>query len=294
MTLTTRYIGFCPVCERRIKLADGRLVHHGYERPGTGYIVGDCYGVKKPPHETSPETAQGFLDDIILPQLIATERRLAYYRNDPPTLPFHKQDERGRWLYAENGMPVLEDRRREDVPDYDWKYRLRIIIANTENRLRGLEQEADRLRGLIDTWKREPLETVEEEVERTAGVRRARALAAQEKRDRALADAVLRFRARLDSAVKNRSPGPILDIFESHKLRELSRYTISHDEGLDLLERPDIWRAFGLLTDEGYVQAKRESPAWQRLVDMKYGRRPGDPVPEWPEALGGPTKRKIR
>lgn len=34
----------CQVCERRQKTRDGKLVHHGYARPGWGHIVGDCYG----------------------------------------------------------------------------------------------------------------------------------------------------------------------------------------------------------------------------------------------------------
>jgi len=43
--LSTRYIGWCPVCERDIKVRDDVLVHHGYQRPGVGYIIGDCVGV---------------------------------------------------------------------------------------------------------------------------------------------------------------------------------------------------------------------------------------------------------
>lgn len=36
----------CQVCEGRQCLTkDGRMVHHGYRRPGYGSIEGDCYGV---------------------------------------------------------------------------------------------------------------------------------------------------------------------------------------------------------------------------------------------------------
>jgi hypothetical protein len=46
----TRYIGRCGVCEGDYKLLSGRLVHHGYRRPGHGYIVGDCFGVARLPY----------------------------------------------------------------------------------------------------------------------------------------------------------------------------------------------------------------------------------------------------
>jgi hypothetical protein len=54
-------VGHCPVCERLQKLNFKRtmddlptMVHHGYERPGTGYIHGDCFAVGYPPFELSP------------------------------------------------------------------------------------------------------------------------------------------------------------------------------------------------------------------------------------------------
>lgn len=47
--LTTRYIGNCQICEGEQKLHDGRMVHHGYKRPGDGQIDGDCPGVHADP-----------------------------------------------------------------------------------------------------------------------------------------------------------------------------------------------------------------------------------------------------
>jgi hypothetical protein len=36
----------CQICEnRQCMTKDGRMVHHGYQRPGDGYIHGDCMGV---------------------------------------------------------------------------------------------------------------------------------------------------------------------------------------------------------------------------------------------------------
>ncbi len=41
----------CQICERNQALDRyGVMVHHGYERPGIGWIQGDCFGVKFKPY----------------------------------------------------------------------------------------------------------------------------------------------------------------------------------------------------------------------------------------------------
>jgi len=41
----------CQVCARQQALdVSGNMVHHGYQRPGFGYIVGDCFGVAHKPY----------------------------------------------------------------------------------------------------------------------------------------------------------------------------------------------------------------------------------------------------
>ncbi len=48
--------GTCWFCWRNIKLDDRQtMVHHGYERPGYGEIVGDCAGVHESPYELRVE-----------------------------------------------------------------------------------------------------------------------------------------------------------------------------------------------------------------------------------------------
>ena len=48
--------GECQICQRRHILdSRGNLVLHGYQRPGHGYIVGDCFGVGHPPWEVSSD-----------------------------------------------------------------------------------------------------------------------------------------------------------------------------------------------------------------------------------------------
>ena len=73
--------GTCPVCfgdyvvnqPMRIKGTQTReMVHHGYQRPGIGYIVGDCHGVGFQPYELSCEGTKSWLtvlkDTLVLRQ----------------------------------------------------------------------------------------------------------------------------------------------------------------------------------------------------------------------------------
>lgn len=54
--------GTCGVCEGNYKRdSGGGLVHHGYQRPGHGYIVGDCFGVGYQPWELSPKSVEKYL-----------------------------------------------------------------------------------------------------------------------------------------------------------------------------------------------------------------------------------------
>jgi hypothetical protein len=56
-------LGTCPCCFRNQKTLKGaRMVHHGYNRPGHGYIVGDCFGVKYPRFEDSCEGTVAYRD----------------------------------------------------------------------------------------------------------------------------------------------------------------------------------------------------------------------------------------
>lgn len=50
---TRENTGTCPACWGNYKLNDGRLVLHGYQRPGWGHVVGSCDAEKYPPAETS-------------------------------------------------------------------------------------------------------------------------------------------------------------------------------------------------------------------------------------------------
>ena len=62
--------GSCPACFRNIKtkLQSGKehpvMVNHGFQRPGWGYIVGNCMGVGYPPFELSPEGTKALHESL--------------------------------------------------------------------------------------------------------------------------------------------------------------------------------------------------------------------------------------
>lgn len=56
----------CPCCFRSIAVRGGKMVHHGYERPGNGQLIGNCWGIAYAPLETSTEGLEwliGFHDN---------------------------------------------------------------------------------------------------------------------------------------------------------------------------------------------------------------------------------------
>lgn len=61
--------GTCQACFRKQKTSDGKMVLHGYQRPGYGYIVGECWGVKYAPFELSCERTKDFITNALKPAL---------------------------------------------------------------------------------------------------------------------------------------------------------------------------------------------------------------------------------
>jgi hypothetical protein len=57
--------GECQICQhRQILDSRGKLVLHGYERPGRGYIVGDCFGVGHPPWEVACDRLAEWIEQL--------------------------------------------------------------------------------------------------------------------------------------------------------------------------------------------------------------------------------------
>lgn len=291
--LSTRYLGWCPVCERDIKVRDNRLVHHGYQRPGHGYIVGDCFGVGYEPYELSATCCEEYLKLVLSRvRMYADNLRALEGPNGPEYLYFENYDvETGKYIRGPSGQPVSiklthdeADALSARLPSwesnrYSWERTLRITIAQMRSQLDSWDREGRRIEHLIETWRPQPLRTFEEEIQRQEQTRAERETARNVARDAKISAEVVKIRKRIDSAVRNKNSAALADIFSSTKLREISGYRLAQDQALALLERDEIWRAFGLSTPSGYLSGEE---ARQRLQKMRYSY----PFP-WPPELGG-------
>ena len=306
MTLATHYIGWCPVCERDIKVRNGRLVHHGYERPGIGYIVGDCFGVGYPPHEMNVECCAAYLESVNTTIDQTTHYLLTLLKpGGPALLTFTRyegrDDVRGNIVHLskaeadalEAQLPAYERGR------YSWQERLHSTIAETRSQLSFWEKERQRIERLISSWTPKPLRTIEEEIQKQDQTRKERDDARSRARDEKVAAEVAKTQQRIDAALRTKNAAVLADIYSSTKIRERSGWRLSKEEALSLLDRDDVWRAFGLLTPDGYVTGNAaketlDTMTWGRRVPSSHYAGGYDRVPlAWPESLGG-GKAKTR
>lgn len=292
---STRYIGWCPICEGDFKVRGEHLVHHGFQRPGIGYIVGDCPGVGYNPYELSTQACTVYRS-LLLIRIPETEDLVEVYRSDPPGLEMMFDDydiEAGRVrrypIHQGGGtMTVMLDRDQADELEaqlpawqkgrYSWETKLKHIIAIQVGKLSDMRRELRRTEKLIAEWPGvRPLRTVEEEINRQEQTRAEREHARVIARDAKIAAEVVKIRGRIDSAVRNRNAGALADIFRGTRLREVSGWRLSDGDALALLERDHVWRAFGLLDSAADVQG---------ILRSMRSAHPERPL-KWPEELGG-------
>lgn len=181
---------------------------------------------------------------------------------------------------------------------FSWTRQLEIAIAQAESEFTFWNREKNRITRLIETWTPQPLRTIEQEIERKEQSRAERESARTSARDKKITDEVIKIRKRIDAAVRNKNSATLADIYKSRKLVDLSGYRITDTNAISLLERDNVWRAFGLLTHEGYLTG---AAAKDVLEEMTWGRRvpppPNSglrfdyaPLP-WPAELGGGTAK---
>lgn len=151
----TRLVGFCAYCERDIKLTpDGRLVHHGYQRPGDGAIHGDCRLVHAAPFEVSAEPLRPILADVR--EALATERA---YLDRLVAGEVHHLTRRFREWRGPSGVATFS---RFVSDRYVFDTEERNAIHASKGNVAHLAREIDRLTRWIETWTAKPIRTVEE------------------------------------------------------------------------------------------------------------------------------------
>jgi len=274
MPRTTRYLGTCAACQREIKVRDGKLVHHGYKRPGIGYIVGDCLGAGGLPHELSPVVAQAVLKGAR--GAIQRNERLLHELPRTDTLP--KQiTERGRGAWAPIVRKWIEVA-RDDVDDTEWAWLYRRRYSQLERELKFWQEEAERAGQWVRDWTLQPLRTVKEE---QSAKRQAQAAREAEKlaKWQAQADKKVEFyRKRLDGKLvkleRARNDDEAFDIARDiaeiyvdapSKLRDVMHDRISFVEAKGMLGLHEVYQRLGFpptAAPHGYQQQRAAASAW--------------------------------
>lgn len=157
MTTVTRYVGTCPVCEGEYKLHRLKMVHHGYTRPGTGEIEGDCPGVGWPPFEISPDGAIHYLDNGLVPRLEKLTASLLSLKSGHVNELRKKDGYEGSFR---NRVPKFKLLTRSD--GYEFEQELRIRIRETERQVEWVSKDVTRLERKIEGWVEGPVRTEDE------------------------------------------------------------------------------------------------------------------------------------
>lgn len=302
------------------------LVHHGYKRPGYGFIVGDCYGARKTPHELSPELAKNFLG-IVEFELEGHKATLdALETGETLELPVKVFDGYGiggpkyktvmvpRTVPPEDGYDMEGDREAA-LALYKtaklWKQAYDERVYSLEKLVKLFTKEVGRLTELIETWELTPLTSIEEEKSAKQAAKAVREAAKAAKKQVKLDATIAKLQKRIDSAVRNKNSNTLAEIWKDspRKLQEI--LPMSYEEAVAKLDRVGVWAAFGLA---GLPRATwnigSDHPAHSILEGMKrrMDRIKGGTqywtgkdereqkwltkmTYEWPEALGGENKK---
>jgi hypothetical protein len=172
MAIVTRKLGTCPICEGRFKLHPGKggpghetLVHHGYKRPGWGYIVGDCFAVGWRPYELSSEVCIAYLKKLAVYRE-AHMKALQELESRPLTL--GEVIGRGRdavtYTYRRDSNERIEVRYHGAPLEKDAYERVRKSrIAHEKSQIKMIDLDSERMRRLVAAWTPKPLIEVDEE-----------------------------------------------------------------------------------------------------------------------------------
>lgn len=262
MTTSTRYIGTCAACGREIKVRDGKLVHHGYERPGYGYIEGDCFGVHYGAHETSPKCAEDYRSHLAT----VLGAKLGELQAAP-----EKTE-----LYVARSFPekALVKIAKGD-PGFEAE--LRYYIRRLEQTIEHIRFDYKRAEELLKDWTAQPLKTVEEEVAQKQADKEAREQARRDKGEAKIAAEVEKYRKRLASASRTKEASVFIQIFEGApmKLNDAggALISLSRKEVYERIGHVEVWQKLGLLDEAGEPVYVRQDGRYKNY-NIPYNVRP--------------------
>jgi hypothetical protein len=147
--------GTCGVCLGNYKReSDGTLHHHGYTRPGDGWLHGSCYGVGYQPWELSKLAVVGYVRDVLEPALQSRELKLRPLLEDRVEMFRDKVYVwQGRQQVAKS-VGVFRDNK------YDFNRLRQQAIAALEGEIKMIKEDIKRCETQISRWKPDELPEV--------------------------------------------------------------------------------------------------------------------------------------
>lgn len=148
--------GTCPVCFGNFKLtpktrhgkdkAMPGMVLHGYKRPGTGYVHGNCFGQDWPPFELSREGTDAYIE-ALEGMLLKTQDRLRRLQSGEVDI---LTDD----LSSYRNPKVVK---RDETDPKLWTRLLERSIQQVDSQVRAIEFDLGQLRRALQGWKPAPL-----------------------------------------------------------------------------------------------------------------------------------------
>jgi len=138
--------GTCSCCfaNHKLRLLAGKtvpqMVLHGYQRPGWGYVVGQCFGLKYPPFELSCEGTKALQLHLEGRVVAETEYLRKLKAGEITTLS----------AYSSHNAPLK-------AGDFGWDRRVESEVHSTERTIKSLKADIETLTKLIADWKPTPL-----------------------------------------------------------------------------------------------------------------------------------------
>lgn len=130
--------GECQICEHVQKLNRGKLVLHGFTRPGDGYVIGKCYGVYHLPYSESCDQCKEYL------KILENER--------------DREEKKKKKLQSKNltSLMIVKNRITSTITPIDpmWKRELEYAIHRVDSMISAIQLEIIRMTKRIKDWKK--------------------------------------------------------------------------------------------------------------------------------------------
>ena len=152
--------GTCGICGKLWMLdRQGRLVNHGFQRPGWGYQTSGCFGEKTEPYEKSTKALNDYIA-LINQQLEEHNRQLAKFEAEPTLI---------NDVFAYTKPLTLPEQIGPEHPNY--KPSLKRQITDTKRIIGQMERERTRCQKRVTEWTKQPLK-YKEKTDKTPSIDR--------------------------------------------------------------------------------------------------------------------------